>query len=177
MVSMIHKYPIKVKLSLITLKCMNIMLTSRNDIESNACKLTIASAVVHVMYIIFISIQIWHTILHLILMHTSIHLDLTIYIYMIFLMPNKHIIFALHIICTESMNKGIIINAILSVQNQGANSTIPSALHGTSLCLVNVVGGPLHIHNTHYVLFLSIGMKYQAINNVLRGTSDECSIL
>ena len=65
---------------------------------------------------------------------------------------------------------------MLSAQSQGAQATITSALHGVSPCLVNVVSGPWHIQNTRSVLSLNCGKRY-VITNVLRGTSDECSIL
>ena len=62
--------------------------------------------------------------------------------------------FALYIICTESTNKGIIIDT----EVQGANAIILIALHGTSLYLVNVVSGPWYIQHTHSVLSLTHGI-------------------
>ena len=36
-------------------------------------------------------------------------------------------------------------NTMLIVYSQGANATIPSALHGENLCLIKVVREPWHI--------------------------------
>ena len=60
------------------------------------------------------------------------------------------------LICTESTNKGIIIYAMLSAQSQRANDTIPSALHGTSLCLVNVVSEPVHISYDGNIIYYNL---------------------
>ena len=74
------------------------------------------------------------------------------------------IILALYIICTGNTNKEIIINVMLSTQSHGANATISSELHGASLCLANVVSGPLNIPSTQAVLSLASAKRYlQAI--------------
>ena len=53
-------------------------------------------------------------------------------------------------------DKGIIIYAMLSAQSQRPNGTIPSALHGTSLCLVNVVSEPVHISYDGNIIYYNL---------------------